>query len=99
MKLTEILVLYDLCTDEIIELFLDRNEAINLYNINIKDSYIINRNSSKSLKNMTDEQYDEHFKKYFENNIVSIITLDEAIEKIKQKLTDHLESIIYSNYN
>ena len=99
MKLNETWVLYDICMSEIVEVFSDKNKAIELYDINIKDCYIKNRELTHFFKDMSDEQYDEHFKKYFSNTLFSVITLDEAIENIKEKLTDYFESIIYTNYN
>lgn len=102
MKLTDTWVVYDLCLSEIIEVFSDKDEATKLYDIKIEEYYIKNRKSCNFFKNMSDDQddqYDKHFKTHFSSAGIDVITLEDAIENIKERLTDHFESIIYPNYN
>ena len=96
MKSSETWVLYEISSSEIIEVFLDKNKADELYDIKIKEDknkYRIN------FLNLSDEQYDEHFNMYISHNIIIVITLKNAIDNIKERLTDYFESIINPNYN
>jgi len=99
MKLIDTWVVYDLCVSEIIEVFSDKDEATKLYDIKIEEYYIKNRKSCNFFKKMSDEQYDEHFKTHISSIGINVITLEEAIDNIKERLTDKFESIIYPNYN
>jgi len=89
IDIENVYVVYDLIMNSFKKVFITEKDATIECDIEIKNTYDTHR---VYAKHMTDSEFDTHFKQISYGMFFKVMTLNEAIEKIKEHYCD-----IFSN--